>query len=197
MTETQIRKTQIEDSPFDATTGHVHDGSAGDGPKIPLSGLSDVNLTSPADGSSLIYDDATGKWIDGAPSGLQSRTTAVLTTDSLAPLATDAAKTIALGKASSVIKLQTSRAAWVRFYSTQAHQTADAARAQTVDPTGEHGVLLEVITESSNLTLDLNPAALVFSLDAGVPNDAYATVKNLDSNTGTVVVTATYIQVEA
>jgi hypothetical protein len=202
MADTRIRKTQIEGLPFDASTGHKHSGAAGDGPPINVNDLGDVNTSGVSDGDALLYDESTGTWLPGeagggSGSGLQSRTTTYVETDSLAPQATDSSKTLALGKCCSVIRIQTNRAAWVRFYSTSAHQSADASRSQTVDPTGEHGVLLEVITEASNLTLDLNPAALVFSLDAGQPNDICITVKNLDENTGTVVVTTTYIQLEA
>ncbi|MFA5036899.1 MAG: hypothetical protein WC479_06960 [Candidatus Izemoplasmatales bacterium] len=202
MSETKIRKTQIEDLPFDGSTGHKHSGAAGDGQKININDLGDVNTSGVADGNTILYDEATSTWLPGeaggsSGSGLQSRTTTYVETDSLAPQATDSGKTLSLGKCCSVIRLQTSRAAWVRVYSTSAHQSADAARSQTTDPVGEHGVLLEVITESSNLTLDLNPAALVFSLDAGQPDTVCITVKNLDENTGTVVVTATYVQLEA
>jgi hypothetical protein len=202
MAETQIRKTQIEDNPFDSSAGHKHSGSAGDGRQINIGDLGDVDATGVADGNVLSYDEANSKWKPASAggstgSGLQSRTTSVLTTESLAPQATDSGKTLALGKFCSVIRIQTSRPAWVRVYSSSVHQSDDAARNQSVDPTGEHGVLLEVITESSNLILDLNPAALVFSLDAGQPNTVCVTVKNLDENTGTVVVTATYIPLEA
>lgn len=34
-----------------------------------LNALSDVNITSPADGNSLVYDEATGKWINGEGGG--------------------------------------------------------------------------------------------------------------------------------
>lgn len=34
-----------------------------------LNALSDVNITSPTDGNSLVYDEATGKWINGEGSG--------------------------------------------------------------------------------------------------------------------------------
>ena len=34
-----------------------------------LNTLSDVNITSPANGNSLVYDEATGKWINGEGGG--------------------------------------------------------------------------------------------------------------------------------
>jgi hypothetical protein len=156
MAETQIRKTQIEGSPFDAETGHTHSGSPGDGPKIPMSGLSDVIVTSPEDGDQLIYDEASGKWVAQGSSGggLESRTTDQIVTVSLAVGDTDLNQKFSLGKLCSVIRLQTSRPAWVRVYSKPAYQTADISRSQSVDPIGEHGVLLECITTSSNLILD-------------------------------------------
>jgi VCBS repeat-containing protein len=200
-TPTRVDKDQIEDVPFDGSTGHEHTGAVGDAPKLPLIGLSDVDSSGLEDGDTLIYDSGTGNWVASAPeapggSGLQARTTASFTSDSLAEGATDSGKQLPIGKCVSVLKIQTSRPAWVRVYSTPAHQTADAARSQTADPTGEHGVLLEVITTSGNLTLDLNPAAMVFSLDGGQTENVNVTVKNLDSSAGTVVVTVTFVHLE-
>jgi hypothetical protein len=197
-TPTRIRKTQIEGTPFDASSGHQHTGAVGDAPKIPISGLADVTVSSPSEGDALIYDDATQKWVaQPLPSGgLQSRESIQIETASLASGATDANQKFSIGRCCSIIRLQTNRAAWVRVYSKPAYQSADAARAQTVDPTGEHGVLLECITTADNLILDLAPAALVYSLDDTQTTQVNVTVKNLDEATGTVVVTLTSVRFE-
>lgn len=54
-------------------------------------------------------------------------------------------------------KLQTSAAARVRIYLNNTYATADLGRGVDVELTGEHGCLLEAVTTSGNLTLDLSP----------------------------------------
>lgn len=68
MSGTQIRKNQIEGSPFDSVTGHKHTGAEGDAPAInggasTLDDLTDVNASSPNDNQVLSWDTATSKWI--------------------------------------------------------------------------------------------------------------------------------------
>lgn len=41
----------------------------GGGGSSTLAGLNDVNISSPTDGQALVYDDATGKWVNGAGGG--------------------------------------------------------------------------------------------------------------------------------
>jgi hypothetical protein len=243
MAETKIRKTQIEDEPFDGTTGHTHDGTDGNGPLIEsgasaLSELTDVNVPSPTndqvlaydtpsgkwtaqdqaapvsalddlsdvevptpdDGQLLTYNDASGKWRAQDPPGTSSigspRNTDTITTSSLAYGTSDSTKLFDCGKCCAVLKLATNKPAWVRVYSSVEAQAADAGRAQTEDPVGEHGVLLECITTADNLSLNLAPAALVFSADYAVLDTVCATVTNLDAATGSVIVTLTFVRFE-
>jgi hypothetical protein len=111
--------------------------------------------------------------------------------------ASDSSQRFDCGKCCAVIRLTTNRPAWVRVYSATEYQTADSSRLQTVDPTGEHGVILECITTAANLSLDLCPGALVFSVEYSGLDTVPATVKNLDSVTGEVIVTLTFIRFEA
>lgn len=204
--ETRIRKNQIEDEPFDGTTGHTHSGVDGQGPVVSggastLDGLTDVNVPSPSDGQVLTYDDGSSQWTaqdssGGSGGALSPRGTDSLTTSSLIQNQADSGKTLGLGKCCAVTRLSTNRPAWVRVYSSSAYQSADASREQTEDPTGEHGVLLECITTAANLILDLCPAALVFSSDGYGLDTVPVTVTNLDSSTGTVIVELTYIRFE-
>ena len=81
----------------------------------------------------------------GGGSGLQSRTSANAATASIANGASaniqiTAAKTYALQK------IQTSAAAWVTLYVSDAARTADASRNETTDPLPGAGVIAEVIT---------------------------------------------------
>ena len=80
-------------------------------------------------------------------------------------------------------------AARIRIYATTAHRAADAARAVGTDPTGDHGVELDVNLTSSILSVTLAPASDIhsFESDNTLP-------WRID---GTATVTLTYIQTEA
>lgn len=65
--------------------------------------------------------------------------------------------TISLSGAGVFTKLETSSAARVRVYLNNTYATADLGRLIDVELTGEHGCLLEAVTTSGNLVLDLSP----------------------------------------
>ena len=146
-----------------------------------------VGIDASADPDSLDYRVRNGGSV---------RKTASLTTDSISADASDASKTLALGKGCMALRVATDYPAWVRVYSTEAACTADAGRAQDVDATGEHGVLLEVITASDNLGIDLSPAAVLFSAES-VPGTALpVNVVNLDNQARAITVTVTALPLE-
>ena len=57
--------------------------------------------------------------------------------------------TITGAKTYSLLKIETSHAAWVRLYTDTTSRTNDASRAYTTDPTPGSGVLAEVYTTTS------------------------------------------------
>jgi hypothetical protein len=93
--------------------------------------------------------------------------------------------------------LATNYPAWVRIYSSVAARTADSGRAIDTDPTGEHGVLLEVLTTTGNLIIDLAPAAMCYSLEDEPSVDLPITITNKDSQQRAITVTVTALGVEA
>jgi hypothetical protein len=121
------------------------------------------------------------------------------TVHSTASLAAGASENgvVAIAKATEVLRVATNRPARVRLYVTAAKRDADAARPVGTDPTGDHGLCLEVVTVTGELELDLNPAALVWDGDA-VPdaNIAYR-IENRDAGAGVVTVTLTHVVEEA
>ena len=126
-----------------------------------------------------------------APTGLQSRTTALVTqtiaNGAVANLSITTPKTYVL------YSIQTSHAAWVTLYSDTASRTADASRAETTDPTPGSGVLAEVITNGA-VTQLITPGTICFnSAAAGI---TYAKVVNKSGSTANVSVTLTYLQLE-
>ena len=146
-----------------------------------------VGVTGSADATSLDYKSRNGSFI---------RNTASATTSSLAAGATDSSQTLAIGKGCLLTKLVTNYPAWVRIYASAADQTADASRPSTIDPTAGTGVLLEVITTSGALSVDLSPAVIASSLESSPGTTLHITVTNKDSVSRAIQVTATIIPVE-
>lgn len=122
-----------------------------------------------------------------------ARTSYVHTSASIALNASDSS-TMAVVAGWRALKASTNRPARVRVYATSAQRTADAARAIGTDPTGNHGLLFELVTTAAQLSYTLSPA-VDFSSDDGTSN-FYAAVTNLDTTTGTVVTTYSYIRTE-
>lgn len=128
-------------------------------------------------------------------SRIATRLQASVAASGLAPDSTSSAVTLPLGKMCSIFRITADKAAWIRIYSSAAARAADATRLSTVDPTGEHGVLLEVILEASNLTLDLAPVATCWNAETPAGTDVYLSITNNGATTG-VTVSVDYIPIE-
>jgi hypothetical protein len=94
------------------------------------------------------------------------------------------------------LAISTNRPARVRAYSQSAFRAADLSRPATLDPYGNAGCLLEIVTMTGLLGLDLTPAVTLHNLDNPVAPTIYWTTQNLDTNTGVVTVTLTLLQEE-
>ncbi len=118
--------------------------------------------------------------------------TVVYTSASLADAAIETG-TIALGKGYSISQVETSVAARVRLYVDADSQTADEARVIGVLPTGNHGVILDVVTTVDDLAWFVTPSVLGNNATADVP----ISVTNLSGGASVVVVTVTELVLEA
>jgi len=98
-------------------------------------------------------------------------------------------------KSYSLLKVQTSAAAWVRLYITSAARTSDSARDQTTDPTPGSGVIAEVITTGAQTQL-ITPAIFGFNDDTTPGNTIYLAVTNLSGSTASITVTLTLLRLE-
>ena len=144
-------------------------------------------------GEALISNGSGGvNWGPVATTGLQSRTTA-LVTQSIANGAV-ANLSITTPKTYVLYSIETSHAAWVTLYSDTASRTADASRAETTDPTPGSGVLAEVITTGAATQL-ITPGTICFNSSAA--GTTYAKIVNKSGSTANVSVTLTYLQLEA
>lgn len=125
-----------------------------------------------------------------------ARANATLTTASLANNATETG-TVALGKSFALIKASADRACRVRLYGTAAQRTADASRAAGTDPTGEHGVVCDLVFTSGNLALDLAPMVFGACQESTVSADIPYSVTNTSGATSAVQVTFSRLAMEA
>lgn len=169
---------------------------------ISLSGsLIDVMIPSPSDGDVLTYKSATGTWESAAPtggggggSGLTSRTTGTATATALADggsqdLTITAAKTYAL------LKIQTSHAAWVTVYTSNAARSNDSGRLEVTDPQPGSGVIAEVITSDGAL-VPITPGTIGWNNDSTPSTTAYIKVVNKSGQTRDIDVTLHFVQLE-
>ena len=145
----------------------------------------DTQTSLPQHGSVLVYDNTDGKWKPGG--FLPYRTTQNVVTSSLADGASEDVVLTGTGKAGQFISVTTDRAAWVTIYTDTASRTADAGRAETIDPAPGSGVLMEVISTGAE-TVRVTPAAGYFNDEATPAAELYLKVVNKSGSTSTVQV---------
>lgn len=99
-------------------------------------------------------------------------------------------------------KVATDRAARIRVYGTSAKRAADASRPMGVDPTGDHGLLFELIS-GYDWVRGLITGPLSYTLSPGVDfasDDGtkvfYIAVTNLSGATAAVATTFSYLREE-
>lgn len=125
---------------------------------------------------------------------LPLRQTTQVTSSSLANLASQQT-TIALPSGYRLYRIETDVPARVRLYTTQAKQIADASRIVGIDPTGDHGVMLDFVTfdgATPVLSADLSPTVDGFDGSVSPSGSVFITITNLSGATDTVTVTLSY-----
>jgi len=99
-------------------------------------------------------------------------------------------------KAYALMAITTDKAARVRLYVKGASRTADAARAEGVDPTSDAGLIAEVITTGAE-TVIISPGAYGFNLESSPTTNIPCRVTNKSGSTDTVQVSLFILQLEA
>lgn len=103
---------------------------------------------------------------------------------------------IHLAKAFAILQISTNTPAWIRLYSTTAYQVADRSRNIDADATGNHGLILEAITNTKTLALTIAPIATGASLES-IPNaDIPITITNLSGISNSVTVNFSYFIIQ-
>ena len=161
-----------------------------------------TTFTVPYDAPDTLYYETTASSlihgvikIVNANNGLQSRSTATGTTTSLADAA-EADLDITGFKSYLLLTITTDRAARVRLYVSAATRTADANRAEGVDPTSDAGLIAEVITTGAE-TVIISPGAYGFNLESSPTTTIPCRVTNKSGGTSTVQVDLNILQLEA
>ena len=95
-----------------------------------------------------------------------------------------------------LLKIQTTHAAWVRVYTSDAARSADSSRDIDTDPLPGSGVIAEVITTTGQ-TQVLTPAVIGFNDDSTPAATIYLRVQNRSGTTNNVGVTLTALKLEA
>lgn len=160
-----------------------------------LADLTDVASTVPTTGQVLKYDGT--QWAPAADESntIFNRGTASGTTSSLANGATGPINITGF-KSYALLKIQTSAAAWVRIYTSEAARIADASRLEGTDPAPGAGIIAEVITTGAE-TVVISPGVIGFN-DETVPTTTIpCRVTNKSGSTAAITVTTTLIKLEA
>ena len=163
--------------------------------------LADVYVpTLPNNGQVLVWDSANAYWKadtisgGGGGGGASSRTSAQasigLVNNAAADINITAAKTYALHK------IQTSHAAWVTLYVSDAARSADSSRTEAQDPNPGSGVIAEIIT-SDGAIQNITPGTIGWNDETTPTTDAYVKVVNKSGSTQTITVTLYFVELEA
>ena len=116
------------------------------------------------------------------------------TTTPLLPGASALLDLAGLGRLGHVLAVSTDAPGWVSFYSSATAREADGSRPITQDPAPGSGVLLDLVTSASALTVTAPPGGTYFSTEtpAAMPL-LRALVRNTGTSQAAIAVTVTAV----
>ena len=157
----------------------------------------DTSTVAPTNGQALVWDNTAQKWEPGTvSSGGVARSEVSGTTASIADAASANMTITGTGKTGQLLSIETSHAAWVTVYASQATRTADSGRAETTDPAPGSGVLAEVITTGAETVL-MTPCVNHFNNETVVADELYLKVVNKSGSAATITVTLKVMPTES
>jgi hypothetical protein len=178
--------------------GRITAASNGSGGVVSIDDLSDVDTstTLPTDGQALIWNNLLGQWEPGTISANSLRTTASVTSSSLADGANENLTITGTGKAGQLLAIEVDQAAWVTVYCSQTARTSDVARLETEDPDPGSGVLAEIITTGPQQVI-VTPAVNYFNFEAVPADELYIKVENKSGSVNTITTTLSVLPLES
>lgn len=161
-----------------------------------LDDLTDVVITAPATSGQVLKYNGTN-WVNGTDDSSTiftrqelSGSTGTLANGARGPINITGYKSYAL------LKIQTSAAAWVRIYVSEAARAADESRTEGEDPLPGAGIIAEVITTGAETVL-ITPGTIGFNNETIVTTNIPCRVTNKSGGDANITVTLTAIQLEA
>lgn len=152
-----------------------------------------ISITTNASGDSITITNTVSG--GGGGGAISSRGAVNGTSASLANGATGSIDITGF-KGYALYKIETSAAAWVRLYTSDAARTADASRLEGADPAVDAGVITEVITTGAS-TVIIAPGVFGFNDEASPTTTIPIAVTNKSGSTAAITVTLTILQLEA
>lgn len=135
-------------------------------------------------------------WSTASGTGLASRTTLAPITSSILNNGDYEYLEITCYKGYVLYKIQTSDAARVRVYTSEAARLADVLRPEGVNPAAGAGVVAEIISTGAE-TILITPGAVGFSAETVPTAIMHFTITNKSGATAAITVTFTALQIEA
>jgi hypothetical protein len=139
-------------------------------------------------------NDATVVTVPG-PTQMMARSVTAKSSGALA-VGASAQSTVTLANSARLLRVAADRACRVRMYTRSGVQAGDESRPTSTAPTGDHGVVLDVVLTAAMLSLDLVPQVDVSDLKATPDGLIPITITNTATSSGTTVVTLTYLRTE-
>ncbi|MBD1864185.1 MULTISPECIES: hypothetical protein [Trichocoleus] len=137
--------------------------------------------------------DGTGK-VPAAQLPRLTRSSVSATTTAIAAKASDSLSLPDLENVCLLLNVTSSAPVRIRLYRSEAYRVADLNRAIGTDPSGEHGLILDLVLQAGNLDWDLAPVVWAAAISG---NAIAATITNLDITSQAIAVTFTQLLLEA
>ena len=159
-------------------------------------------MASEQDGQALVYDLASNEWVNGSitaflPDSFQWATASTSFTTNEVAANGITTGSVDMGTTNfQLTKVTTSVPARFRLYLNNDFMTSDLNRAVGDLPIGEHGLITELVTTSSNLDLYLPVSVFGFSAEDPISNSFAWSVQNLDSASASIQVDLEYYMVD-
>lgn len=162
---------------------------------VPYAGLPSITGMS---GKILSTDGSTAFWIDpaGGSGVVLSQIPITVTSSTLAVLGKETKTVDTTCKTFEIHQITASNPCRIRVYGNPTFAAADYSRTAATDPTGNHGMYLEMIFTSTSLSWVLTPIPTCTNTEATRTTNTYITIENNDTVSAAIVLNLTLMKKE-